>query len=89
MSIGGRLRRAGGGNTIPSEVYEVITLGMTGFDSVINGSASLLFGMATVPDTHRLQPIDAKTSVTARLEKGLRFAKASAFAFAPSFAMAA
>jgi hypothetical protein len=64
---------------------------MTGFDSVTTGVRLLLFGMATVPVTHMLQTIDAKTSVTARIEKAARFAQGlRSFAFAaPSFALAA
>lgn len=74
----------------PSQSLLISPLGMKGFDSVIHGSASPLFGMATVPVTHMLQIIDAKTSVTARLEKGLRFAQGlRSSVFATSFAMAA
>jgi len=37
---------------------------MTGFDSVIHRSRSLLFGMATVPVTHMLHPIFADNLVS-------------------------
>ncbi len=58
---------------------------MTGFDSVTTGAASLLFGMATVPVTHMLQPIIANRNYL-----GVRFQRAlTAFkglALAPAFA---
>lgn len=64
-------------------------MGMTGFDSVINAVVLLLFGMATVPDTHLLHTIDAN-SVSQRLGTVGRFAKSLATPqFDLSFAMAA
>lgn len=45
-------------------------LGMTGFDSVINGGRQLLSGMATVPDTHMLHPTNANTAFRKAAEAG-------------------
>ena len=65
-------------------------LGMTGLDSAIKGNGSLRSGMATVPVTHSLHTISARTSDTARVTKTRFKEMASALAFKPAaFAFAA
>lgn len=59
---------------------------MTGFDSVISRVRSLLFGMATVPVTHMLHPINADNLVSKanRIAEGVL----ARLSLAPQFAVA-
>ena len=82
------LRRAGGGSSMVFfRSCSFTSLGMTGFDSVISSVRLLLFGMATVPDTHLLHQIiaDNLVSKASRIADGV-LARLSP---APLFAMAA
>jgi len=44
-------------------------MGMTGFDSAIHRHQLSLAGMAAVPVTHMLHPIDADTGILAKARK--------------------
>ncbi|TSC58805.1 MAG: hypothetical protein Greene041619_351 [Candidatus Peregrinibacteria bacterium Greene0416_19] len=73
MRIMLRSREGYGGREVEASFLPNVTvfipLGMTGFDSVITRVALLLFGMATVPDTHSLHTIDANSSILSKVRE--------------------
>lgn len=63
-------------------------VGMQGFRQRDTGGCVLLSGMATVPDTHSLQPILAKSNVLAAAKKAVDGLKTLSFDFTPALAVA-
>lgn len=66
----------------------VITLGMTGFDSVITRCADLLFGVVPVPVTHMVHTLSGKSDIFARLSDTVENAKQLAAEMFPTYAFA-